>query len=125
MNECCSDSLRLRPSAEMTTRLVSSIKPIDQLDEMEIDPSAVLPVERRIRIMLKVIADSERAGHAAGNSECPYKLKWPAKILPAELIIAKQGPSPSDVDRDQSILAPEDNIKRHDCHDPISFVGSA
>lgn len=73
-----------------TPALFSSIKPIDKFDEVEIHPTAVLPVERGIGVMLEVIPKPQRTGWTARDSEGPDELPGAAKFLPAEFAIAQE-----------------------------------
>src|SRR5262245_47012846 len=108
----------------MSSCLLSCPEPVDDFKEMEIDPAAIRSVDRRVGVMLKMIAGAEWPEEAAGCAKGPHKLKRTAEILRAELVITQEGSADAHINSDQSIFPPEAHVKRHKGEDCVGFSSS-
>lgn len=74
--------------------------------------------------MLKMIARTERTGETAGGTEGPHELKWTAKVLLAEFVVAEESPADAHIEREQFVLPTERDVERHERDDPAGFLRS-
>ena len=76
---------------------------IRQLDHVKIHAARVAAVDRAVGIMLKSVAEADPPEWHYAQPGRPHELKWPAQIMPPEVIGADESTPQTGVNRESAV----------------------